>query len=259
MAHIIKDFFVGSVILVVLALAALLGFVLFFILNIFFHIFSALAVVFLAVFLFFSAIWLIGFLYRHMKQTGAKKSTFTVIALILLFVFFPVFCSHGGEHIVLYRLGAKDPVAWEQLRKYLGTRGYATSMYDGTNSIEKHVENVNKLNKLKASAFLAMDFGVGEKNQVMVAVTTATRGKGNILAIEEMPALYANESRELASSVASAFDKGVKEFPLFPLLGVDMPGIYLRITCTPDKTGEVFQKLHEGIRKYFKRGIQDER
>jgi hypothetical protein len=51
-------------------IASFLGFILFFILNIFFHIFGALAIVFLFVFLMFLAIWFIGFLYRQIRQTG---------------------------------------------------------------------------------------------------------------------------------------------------------------------------------------------
>lgn len=188
-----------------------------------------------------------------------KKVISRIVLLVLLFLFFPVFCSHGGEHIVLYRLGMKEPVAWDQLRRYLGAKGYKISMYDVPDNIEKHVENVNKINKLKASVLFAMDFGAGEKNQIIVAVTTPKKGKGNILAIEEIPALYANESRELATSLASVFNKGVKEFPLFPLQGVDMPGVYIKIGYTPDKTNEVFEKFHEGIQKYFKRGMKDER
>ncbi len=179
--------------------------------------------------------------------------------LALIFVIVPVFYSHGAEHIVLYRLGAKDTIAWDQLKRYLGAKGYRISTYDGTEDIEKHVEIVNKINKLKASALFAMDFGVGEKNQIMVAITTAKKGKGTILAIDEVPALHVNESRELASSLASAFNKGVKELPLFPLLGVDMPGVFLKIMFTPDKTLEVFNKIHEGIQGYFKRGMKDER
>ena len=137
------------------------------------------------------------------------------ITIILFFLFGPVFYSHGAEHIVLYRLGVQDNIAWDQLKRYLGAKGYRISIYDGTDNIDKHVETVNKINKLKAAVFLAMDFGVGEKNQFMVAITTAKKGKGAILAIDEVPALYANESRELASSLASTFNKGVKEFPLF--------------------------------------------
>jgi len=72
MAHIIKDFFTGSLILVILTLAAFLGLILFFILNVFFHIFGALVIVFLVVFLFFFAIWLIGFFYRQLREAGKK-------------------------------------------------------------------------------------------------------------------------------------------------------------------------------------------
>ena len=188
-----------------------------------------------------------------------NKRIIGITLIALVFLLFPVFCSHGGEHIVLYRLGAKEPVVWEQLRKFLGAKGYRISMYDVPNNIEKHVENVNKINSLKASALIAMDLAAGEDNRIIVAVTTSKKGRGNILNIEEMPALYANQSRELATSLASVFDKGVKEFPLFPLLGVDMPGVFLKIGYTPDKTAEVFEKLHEGMQRYFKRGTKDER
>lgn len=179
--------------------------------------------------------------------------------LALIFVITPFFYSHGGEHIVLYRLGSKDTVAWDQFKRYLGAKGYRIHIVEGTDTIEKHVEIVNKINKLKAAAFFAMDFGISDKNQIMVAVTVAKKGQGNILAIDEVPALYANESRELASSLASAFNTGIKEFPLFPLLGVDMPGVYIKISFTPDKTLTVFNTLHEGIQGYFKRGMKNER
>lgn len=179
--------------------------------------------------------------------------------LIFIFIITPVFYSHGGEHIVLYRLGSKETVAWDQFRRYLIAKGYKISIFDGTDNIEKHVEIVNKINTLRAAAFFAMDFGIGDKNQIMVAITTAKKGNGNILAIDEVPFLYANESRELASSLASAFNKGIKEFPLFPLLGVDMPGVYVKIIFTPDKTLEVFSRLHEGMQGYFNRGRKNER
>jgi hypothetical protein len=188
-----------------------------------------------------------------------KKGVALPIAFFLCFLFIPVFYSHGGEHIVLYRLGAKDPAVWDQLRRYLGAKGYRVSMFDGSDSIERHIENVNRINKLGASVFIAVDLGVSDQNRAVIAVTTAKKGRGNILAIDEIPALYANESRELATSLASMFNKGVKEIPLFPLLGVDMPGLYVKIDYTPDKTSEVLEKFHEGLRRYFRRGKNDER
>lgn len=184
-----------------------------------------------------------------------RKTVTRVAFFVFLWVLFPVFCSHGGEHIVLYRLGVKDPVPWEQLRTFLGKKGYRVTEYDGTESIEKHVEHVNKINQLKASVFLALDFGYGEKKRVVVAVTTPRKGRGNILAIDEVPALHANESRELATSLAQVFDKGVKEIPLFPVLGVDMPAVLLKIACAGGNASEMMEKLHEGLGRYFKRGI----
>ncbi len=68
MAHVLKDFFTGSLILAALTLSALVGCVLFLILNIFFHIFGALAVVFFFVFVIFLAIWFIGFIYRKTRE-----------------------------------------------------------------------------------------------------------------------------------------------------------------------------------------------
>lgn len=188
-----------------------------------------------------------------------KKGMTIQIAVVIIFMLAPIFYSHGGEHIVLYRLGIKDAASWEQLRRYLGAKGYRVSMFDGSDNIEKHVENVNKINKLKASVLVAMEFGMGDQNRTVVAVTAAKKGKGNILAIDETPALYANESRELATSLASVFGKGIKEIPLFPFLGVDIPGVYMRIDYTPDKTNEVLEKFHEGMQRYFKRGKSNER
>ncbi len=123
-------------------------------------------------------------------------------------------------------------------------------------NIEKHVEIVNKINKLKAAAIFAMDFGVGEKNQIMVAITTAKKGKGAILAIDEVPALYANEYGSWLHRWLQLSIKASRNSHLFPLLGVDMPGIYLKITFTPDKTLEVFNKLH-GYTRVFQ--TRDER
>jgi hypothetical protein len=188
-----------------------------------------------------------------------RRVIVTRALFVLFFVFFLISYSHGAEHIVLYRLGEKDPGAWDQLRRLLGGKGYRITMVDGSDNIDKHVESINKINKLKASAFIAMNLGASDQNRVIVAVTVAKKAKGNILAIDEVPAFYANESRELATSLASVFNKGVKEIPLFPLLGVDMPGVYMKIEFTPDKASEVLEKFNEGLQQYFKRGRNDER
>ena len=173
--------------------------------------------------------------------------------IIILLLLLPFFDSHAGEHIVLYRFGEKDPAAWSMLRKYFNSKGYSIITYEGTNDLERHVENVNKINRGKGTLLLAIDFSIRESHNVLIAVTNAQGGKGNILAIDEVPAVHAGKSKEFAMLVASSFNKNVKELPLFPLLGIDMPGIFLRIECTKEKVNETFDKLHASMQKYFKK------
>ncbi len=158
----------------------------------------------------------------------------------------------------MYRFGMREATAWDQLRKHLGSKGYRVSIYEGTDNLQKHIENINRINKLKASLLLAVDFNLGTRNQYLVAVTSAQRGTGNILAIDEVPNLYANLSRELAGILAEAYGSKIKEFPLFPLLGVDMPGIYLSIECTAAQMTETMGKLSSSLQKYFRKGRNDE-
>jgi hypothetical protein len=35
-----------------------------------------------------------------------------------------------------------------------------------------------------------------------------------------------------------------------------MPGIFLRMECTKEKAGEMLNKLHDSLQKYFRRGIK---
>lgn len=197
-------------------------------------------------------------LCTRMQRSGEDRGTVKRL-LVVAFLLFPFFCSHAEEHVVFYRFGTKDQIVWNQLGKYFVTKGYRVSFYDGADNLERHVENVNRINRLNASLLIAMDYNIGDKNRLMVAVTTAKKGKGNILAIDEVPAAHGAESRELASLVAGVFKTNVKELPLFPLLGVDMPGIFLGVESTPDRSTEIFDKLHESLQKYFKRGRKDER
>lgn len=74
MAHVLRDFFTGSLILVALTLSALVGFILFLVLNVFFHIFGALVVVFFFIFLIFFAIWFVGFVFRKIREDRRERT-----------------------------------------------------------------------------------------------------------------------------------------------------------------------------------------
>jgi hypothetical protein len=144
-------------------------------------------------------------------------------------------------------------------RKYFSAKGYNLSYYDGADTLEKHIENVNKINRSKGTAFLAIDLAAGDAGRTFIAVSNAQKGKGNIPEIDEVPAMHINNSMELATTIAAPFNKKIKRLPLFMLLGIDMPGLFMRLESHRDKMGEVFDRLHEGLQKYAKRGKTDER
>ena len=171
-------------------------------------------------------------------------------------LFIPLFCSYGAQHIVLYHVGERDEEALALLKKHLMGKGFTVSSCEGRDSIEKHVELANKINRLRASLFIAVEFTFGSKEKVMIAVSNARKGEGQFLAIEEVPALYVNSSREFATLAALPFQKKVLDLPLFPLLGINMPGIFMRIECPRDQAGEVLNKVSDSVQKYFSKGMK---
>jgi len=178
----------------------------------------------------------------------------TVFSLILSVL--PFFYSYADEYIVLYRVSEKNPAYVNQFRKYLNNKGYRVNVYEKANKLVQHLENVNKINKEKASLLLAIDFNIGDENRVLVAVTDARREKGRFLSIEEVPALYLEASKAVATLVASSLNTKVKQFPIFLLLGIDMPGILLIVECTKENINHVFDALYEGLQKYYGRSTK---
>jgi len=177
---------------------------------------------------------------------------------IILLILFPFFMCNGQDRIVIYHSGEKDQTAWNMFRKDFQGKGYKMYIYESTDSLDKHLENVNKINRVNDAIFIALDVATGEKNHVFVAVTEAHKGQGNIMTIEEVPAIHLKASQELANYIALSFNKKVKQMPLFPLLGVDMPGCFLHIEAPQEKLNEMFDILHNAIQKYFRRGVKNE-
>ena len=122
------------------------------------------------------------------------------------------------------------------LRQYFESKGYGVTIVQGETVIEKHVEKVNRINRGPGSVFLAMEFIPAESSRVMVAESDAKIGEGRILAIDEIPARFARESDRLAADVAAPFNVKVKHLPLFPLLGVSMPGIVVKLEFSEGQT-----------------------
>ena len=180
------------------------------------------------------------------------------VTCFFCFLLFPFFCSYGAQHVVLYQVGERDPAAMSMMRRHFAAKGFVVSVFDGTDSIEKQVELANRINRLRASVFIAIDFSfAGEETEeavVTVAVTDVKRKSDRVLAIEDVPGAHAASSKEFAALVAGAFNRKVLELPLFPLVGIDMPGIFLRIECSKDEAGEILEKLSESMQKFFGKG-----
>ncbi len=178
--------------------------------------------------------------------------------MTVLSVFFFLPFSRAGEPMPIYCAGEKDQASWSFLKTYFDSKGYNVSIYEKTDSLERHLENANKINKTGASLMLVMDFRIGGKNEVFAAVSNAKKGKGKILAIDEIPARYVDLSAEVAGCIATPFRRTVKELPLFPLLGIDMPALFLRIECTKEKADETLNVVNDCLQKYFQRGKKNE-
>jgi hypothetical protein len=181
-----------------------------------------------------------------------------MVFIVMLLIFVSFSFSHAGEAIPLYCAGEKDQASWNFLKRYFDSKGYNVSIYEKTDNLEKHLENVSRINKTGASLMLVMDFRMGDRNDVFAAITNAKKGTGKILAIDEIPGQYVDLSAEVAGCVATPFRRTVKELPLFPLLGIDMPALFLRIECTKEKADEVLNVVDDCLRKYFQRGKKNE-
>ncbi len=160
--------------------------------------------------------------------------------------------AHAGRHsIVFYRMGESGQQAWTLLREYFETKGYSVVVVRGETVIEKHVEKISKINRVRDGVFLAVEMTPDETSRAMVAESDAKIGEGRFLTIDETPARFARESDKLAASMAAQFAVTVKHLPLYPLLGVNMPGAVVKLEFDQGKTIETIAKVYKGVENYF--------
>lgn len=168
-------------------------------------------------------------------------------------------CYAAGTNIAFYRMGDGPDEAWAFLKRHFEGRGHSVAIHRGEVVVEKHVEKVSAINRSQARIFLAVELAMGEKNSVMVATTEAKKAEGRFLTIDEMPGRFAETSKNLAAEVAASFRVRVKHLPLFPLLGVNMPGIYVRLEFREDELRDMVNRLCIGVEKYSEGRIKDEK
>ena len=179
----------------------------------------------------------------------------------------------GADSLVVYQVGTKDQQPWTVFKEFFKEKGYDVLLHQGEMTLEKHLERIGKINRGPAKFLLAMELVFGEDGSVLVAMTDQKRSEGSqegpwnpqsesgnrFLTIDELPAKYASESGRLAEAVAASFNVKVKHLSLFPLVGVDMPAIFLRIACKQDKAREMLGLLHGSIQTYLRRDVSHER
>jgi hypothetical protein len=187
-------------------------------------------------------------------KTGNLSATGLVGLLLMFLSFAPGYGA--GPGVVLYRVGDSGQEAVAFIKQHLETKGYQVTLYQGESVIEKHVEKANLINRSAARVFIAIEVTGGERRRVMVARTEAKKGDGRFLTIDEVPERFAGESRILADAVAASFGVRTKQMPLFPLLGISMPGIFIEAQLTEADFRDVANKLYIGMEKYFSEGVR---
>ena len=156
-----------------------------------------------------------------------------------------------GNSVVFYTIGEDSPQQWTRVKEYFEGRGYPVLLYQGEALLEKHIEKVDAINRSPGKVFLAVQMVKGDATRIMVAVTDAKKEEGRFLTIDEIPGLFAEESQRLAMDIAAPFKVKIGHLPLFPLLGVTMPGAFLRIEYREGDMEDVVHKLCEGVGRYF--------
>ncbi len=159
--------------------------------------------------------------------------------------------SADASNVGFSRIGENVPEPWAFLKQCIEAKGYSMSTYQGETTLEKHVEKVNAINRTPAKIFLAVQLSKGERTSAMVAMTDAKKKEGRFLTIDEIPGLFAEESQRLAADIAAPFKVKVEHLPLFPLLGVTMPGAFVRIEYKEGEMEDAVQRLCEGVERYF--------
>lgn len=179
--------------------------------------------------------------------------------LVFLLALFPLFSSHASEHIVFYRMRDDSARHLQALKKYLNDKGYRVSVYEAAKSMEKQIENANRINREKASVFIAMDLSGGEKKNIFIAIPDTKKTEGKFLAADEVPEFHIDGTRELASMLAETFKTRFVRLPLFPVAGMDMPALYMNMEMTGNTRTASFESFHRGLQKYFQRRNRNEK
>jgi hypothetical protein len=190
----------------------------------------------------------------HMPTVNLKLLFALQVLAVLFLVILSTSVQAAGPTIALYRVGNSVQDIGSSVTRALETKGFSVMLIQGETTVERHVEKINIVNRSPAKIFLAFQFVPSEKiRRITVVKTLSKKGNGNFLMINEVPGKFADESNRLAYAIADSFAVKVKQMPLFPLLGVNMPGLFLRLEAKESDLTDFATKLSASLEKFTKK------
>jgi hypothetical protein len=199
-----------------------------------------------------------SFLSFFKELSILKLFTLSVFVLTFSPIFFLMHLASpvhaAGPTIALYKVGDHGQDVVASISRALEAKGYPVILVQGEMTVEKHIEKANILNRSLAKLLIAFQFIPSDKSRrVTVVKTLSKKGEGNFLTIDEVPGKFADESNRFAYAVADSFTVKVKQMPLFPLLGVNMPGFFLRLEGKETDLGDFTSRLCSGLEIFIKK------
>lgn len=180
------------------------------------------------------------------------------LSAMLLLILSPIVSA--ADRIALCRAGGTDDALWGSIKKHFTAKGYVLTTCDSPKTIEKQIESANKINKEKVRCMIVVELIPSDTPDVFVAISNAKKGKGGLIySADEIPANHGERSEELASAIAQRFQKKLRRLPLFMLLGIDAPGVFVKLNIPREKSQDFFDKLSDGLSTLRERGSKDER
>ncbi|HOP86120.1 MAG TPA: hypothetical protein PKZ54_06560 [Syntrophorhabdaceae bacterium] len=186
----------------------------------------------------------------------------STIWTIYLFLFLFSSFAFASGHIIIYdtKEGGSEI---NKLKRYLERNKLKVSLYNKTDQLDKHIENLKRINSSNASCLIALNIDINERENIFIVIpdikglTPKPQGRFNFL--EEVPGIFEKDAKELAGAIASPFNAKIKTLPLFFAVGVNMPCIFVNMNIKKGNENFFFEKLYSGIQSYLARGEKNER
>lgn len=170
-----------------------------------------------------------------------------MIYVLLLILFLPSFSF--CQTVYLYRIGEGDQGLWNTLFSCMRKEKIDFRVYRFRPSLHEHLRCANDVNTQGKGLFLALELSHNPESKIFVGIFSPRKGSGRFLKIDEVPSLHYQSSICVAEKVAKRYGTRVAKLPLFPLLGIDMPGIFISAKCSKEKIADLAHVIIDAKRE----------